>query len=113
MTQLENQSVPPTIVKTTIPSMYSTKVAAFDISDEEEGEDQLSDLENFSSIQTILAKGGDVARRVEFILNQFGKSSHEEPESLNRVKSQKTTFNNGGGGVRKRIWPNRAPNRRK
>ena len=46
-------------------SIDSTKKAGLD--------DQLSELEEFTPIKTIISRGGDAARRVQHILEQYGR----------------------------------------
>lgn len=45
-----------------------------------ESDEELSPLENFVSISQMLARGGDDAKRAEFIINQFGKEDAQTPD---------------------------------
>lgn len=61
------------------------KEAAFYHSDEE-----LSELECFTSIQQLLAKGGDDRRRAEFILRQFQKTDEKSTGPKTTTKKRAT-----------------------
>lgn len=69
-------------------------------------EEELSDLDCFTSIDQLLARGGDEKRRVEFILKQF-RSGKRDETAVRAVPAERRTPTGGGGarslGIRRNV----------
>ena len=78
------------------------KSQSFDSTKKTGLDDQLSELEEFTPIKTILSRGGDAARRVQHILEQYGRvgaglENLNESSKISGPKRTYTTTNNRAG----------------
>lgn len=85
-----------------------------------QSDEELSDLDDFKPLSALLAEGGDVARRVEFILNMFGRSGDDlvgpvAPSKRNKSAAGKvvgldpTRASTATYGSKKRLGSSRFP----